>query len=379
MHRFCICIALLAVWRTIECVRMAGFLPVSSYSPLSEQSKKIKVVAAVAKKKEPSFIDNFFECIRLYQRGVLNFPDSLSRAKQIWQKQRRFKSELVLSYTERKLLEKAKSDLFSLAKLAFTWRISTELLVYSYVLIPLLSYQNPWSFKEFPSTFLDPVHKDKIARSFEQRKVQAVVKAFEAMQDDRVADGTEGSIERRDEHLALVESVLKQRSSLEKAIEVLEPVLLVPKKHPKKLRWKNIPPIAIGEAIRGLVNNGALPNIPLIRRLNIGKLEGHLNQMEKEDNFLVSKGVTALENEEVKLACTDRGIFVGKKDPKQLRQQLQEWLSIATKPDASVGLAHAAGMKTNTIDRRLALIGLSIVRDLPQNDFAQPYLSLFQK
>lgn len=74
-----------------------------------------------------------------------------------------------------------------------------------------------------------------------------------------------------------------------------------------------------------------------------------------------------------------RGIFIGKKDPKQLRQQLQEWLTIATKPDASVGLAHAAGMKINTVDRRLALIGLSIVRDLPQNDFAQPYQSLFQK
>lgn len=306
MLRIGICLAFLACWQIIECARMTGFVALASYSSFSETSKQIQVVAAVTKSKEPSFVDNFFECIKLYQRGVMNFPDSLSRAKQIWQKQRRFKSELVLSYTERKLLEKAKSDLFSLLKLAFTWRISTELLVYSYALIPLLSYQNPWSFKEFPSTFLDPVHKDKIARSFEQRKVQAVVKAFEGMQDDRVADGSDGNIEKRDEHLALVDNVLKQRSSLEKAIEVLEPVLLVPKKHPKKLRAKNIPPIAVREAIRGLVDNGALPNIPLIRRFNIGKLEGHLVQMEKEDKFIVNKGVNALDNDEVKLACSDR-------------------------------------------------------------------------
>jgi hypothetical protein len=176
--------------------------------------------------------------------------------------------------------------------------------------------------------------------------------------------------------LNTLEKVLKT-NSLSSGLEMIKPWLLSEVGSSKKLGIKKVPGSVVKQCCRSFGEEG-VPNLPLIRRVNIGEVNTQIEKIRDSDAFLSFKGVKSLTNNEAKVACYERCISTEKKTPPQMRNDLTEWLDEVNKPAAlptsvSTGKGKAKVMVTNYQNKRLAMMALHTVKGLKSSDFCAVY------
>eukprot|EP01033_Poteriospumella_lacustris_P003966 gene3966-2822_t len=308
---------------------------------------------------------NVFENIDIFKRG---FSDLIPSFKTAWQLRQKSKREGILSltYEESKKMEIAQSDAMGLVSKAFYLSMAKQWFLYSNVLMPLISSNNPWLWvQNFPSVFDSPKYKAMRERILQQRRHQALVGALEQFQIETEEDKPAKQRQERLEQVAVItEALNKKSSSLAEAYSVLEPWLMVPNNQHslKSIRLSSVPGKIIKDFLRSTGTDG-LPNLPIIHTFNRGPFRKYFESLMNGDDFLMKKGVQNLTPGDIKLACYERGIVTENKSPLVLQKELQDWLSLSFKTTTPPGTK--AGFAVNPLERRVALFALNVARDFP--------------
>lgn len=204
-----------------------------------------------------------------------------------------------ISFTDFKFLEQARNDLSKCVRLMVTIPLSPEYFFYSNLVFPLFSSHNPWVWKALPSTFDDPHDAEIRERALVKRRMQTAVLSLHTLQGETLDDL--GAPNVRQNKIAIMERLeraLKQKS-FDKALEELEPWLISPnEKKAKRLSVSSLPGIVVKQCLRSFGADG-VPNIPIIRRLNVGELNSRIKKVGESDSFLATKGVASLSPQEV--------------------------------------------------------------------------------
>lgn len=281
------------------------------------------------------------------------------------------------TYSQYKFLEQANDDFGKILKLGLTLSFAPEFFFYSYIVFPMMTPTNPWAWRALPSGYDDDNDIIKRDAVISRRRLQALVNSVSALKGETVEDQPSEVMQQKQKHVEIVEKVLKSKND-DEALDYIRPWLLTTKKDTKdlKLNLGLLPPIVVKECLKSFGLEG-LPNIPLIRRFNAGELSKHIKKIKKEDEFLYSKGVNSLEEDEVELACRDRCINVDRNDNK-LRKDLQEYLNRSCKKDTTIFINSIKGkslspLVINENNRVMALLTINVVKDFKQSDFATTY------
>jgi len=177
------------------------------------------------------------------------------------------------------------------------------------MIFPLLSANNPWAWRALPSCFDDA--RDAIVReqAIVKRRVQTVVISLHTLKTDTLDDvGNSKLVSSRKKQLDIIGRALQQ-TSLAKALDELLPWLLSEEKKASKLSVGQVPGLIIKQCCRSVGLDG-VPNLPVVRRLNIGELNGYLERLRSSDTFLEAKGLSGLSLDEIKTACFERWVSV---------------------------------------------------------------------
>lgn len=296
--------------RLPSCSLNNGYLEYSKSLP--ETDKKVSLLAsynataahatsnsttpsAVAKGKGRMF-GHVFENIDIFKRG---FSDLIPSFKTAWQLRQKSKREGILSltYEESKKMEIAQSDAMGLVSKAFYLSMAKQWFLYSNVLMPLISSNNPWLWvQNFPSVFDSPKYKAMRERILQQRRQQALVGALEQLQIETEEDKPAKQRQERLEQVAVITEALNKKSlSLAEAYSVLEPWLMVPNNQHslKSIRLSSVPGKIIKDFLRSTGTDG-LPNLPIIHTFNRGPFRKYFESLMNGDDFLMKKGVQNL-------------------------------------------------------------------------------------
>ena len=129
-----------------------------------------------------------------------------------------------LSYSDFKYIETSKEDFWKAIRLALTASVSAEFFFYSYLAVPAISPNNPWSWVALPSVF--DSEEDQLARNKIkiQRRQNTVLRSISAVMgecSDDVPDKLRKS--RQLQAMKLKESLRLLGKSMEAALEPLAP------------------------------------------------------------------------------------------------------------------------------------------------------------
>jgi hypothetical protein len=237
--------------------------------------------------------------------------------------------------------------------------LSPELFFYSYIVSPLLSPSNPFAWIPLPSSFDIMSDKRKRDNICLQRRMYSIVNALQVLRKDIIDDFIEESHSKKTYHLKMVIAAM-DASTHEKALDIISPWLYT-EKHSKKpvstLRIRNVPGSIIKSICRSIGVDG-VPNIPIIRRLNIGDLNKYCQKLSEGDQFIKRKGIERLKHNELEIACFERFITIDGKNTNVLKKELSQWLDLSSHAIDSVD-----GKYLNPYNRKLALLSLNAVRD----------------
>eukprot|EP00596_Hydrurales_sp_CCMP1899_P004284 CAMPEP_0119040080 /NCGR_PEP_ID=MMETSP1177-20130426/9913_1 /TAXON_ID=2985 /ORGANISM="Ochromonas sp, Strain CCMP1899" /LENGTH=240 /DNA_ID=CAMNT_0007004797 /DNA_START=139 /DNA_END=859 /DNA_ORIENTATION=- len=231
---------------------------------------------------------------------------------------------------------------------------------------------NPFAWTSMPSGFdADASDKKKRSDILTKRRAQTLVNSLVTLRGETVEVGNEEKNTRREEQLKIIQKALT-RGSMRESIKDCLPFLTTEndkKATSLKMKLLDVPGSIVKGCCRSVGIEG-LPNIPLINKLNLGEISKHFDKVRESDEFLMSIGVKQLKTDELQAACFERCIQVGNRSPGQLRSDLGEWLDIACEP---VPVARGMKVVMNDQNRRLALMGLHVARDVKASEFGTIY------
>ena len=314
---------------------------------------------------------------RLFLGGKSLIPSLLEAQK--LKKVRKEKGDKGLTFLQYKSIEKAKEDMSKFLRLAITVPLSPEFFFYSYIVFPMMSPNNPHAWASLPSTFDDKEDKVIREKAMGKKRLQALISSISALKNECLDDFSPTARSQRLKQIASIEDALKGKSFKE-SLAFLEPWLRSDKKSSKKLslNLSMVPGSVIKDCCRAVGIEG-VPNIPLIRRMNVGELSKHIDTVRESDEFINNVGVESLREKELKIACHDRCISVdSRRNVKELREDLRKWVSIACEPVYINVAGSVSAPVVNEQNRRLALMSLFVASDAKRSKFASTYRYIMQ-
>lgn len=256
--------------------------------------------------RDDNFLTHLQKNLRIVYRGSTTCLSDFMRANKIKQRSKKLGLPSI-SFTDYNFLERSKADISKCFRLLITIPLSPEFFFYSYMIFPILSANNPWAWRALPSSFDDV--SDAIVReqAIVKRRVQTVVISLHTLKTDTLDDvGNSKLVSSRKKQLDIIGRALQQ-TSLAKALDELSPWLLSEGNKASKLSVGQVPGLIIKQCCRSVGLDG-VPNLPVVRRLNIGELNGYLEKLRSSDTFLETKGLSGLSLDEIKMACFERCI-----------------------------------------------------------------------
>lgn len=285
---------------------------------------------------------------------------------------RKTNGDEAITFAQFKFLEQTKDDLSKIFRLAITFPISPEFFFYSYIAFPLISSGNPWAWQSLPSGYDDINDKITREKALVKRRIQAVINGISALKSETLDDILAKKRDEKSEQIEIIEDALMAKN-LDDAINILSPWLLTENKRKLSSLSLNLslfPGSIIKDCCRSVGIDG-VPNIPLIRRVNVGELSKYIDKIRESDEFLMKKSISDLNSDELKIACFERCIRADNRTDKDLRSDLQKWLIIACAPGSETG-SRSRKFSINEQNRRFALMALHTAADF-QSNFSKTY------
>ncbi len=363
-------VLLLAILATIfaaSSARARVSLPV-----IARNDKQIK------QKTLPGNLDGTTGILGNVRRNVIRLIDG---TKTLWpnfiklqklKKIRKIDGDEAITFAQFKFLEQTKEDLSKIFRLAITFPISPEFFFYSYIAFPLISSGNPWAWQSLPSGYDDINDKITREKALVKRRIQAVINGISALKSETLDDILAKKRDEKSEQIEIIEDALMAKN-LDDAISILSPWLLTENKRKSSLslNLSLFPGSIIKDCCRSVGIDG-VPNIPLIRRMNVGELSKYIDKIRESDEFLSKKSMSDLNSDELKIACFERCIRTENRNDKDLRSDLQKWLVIACAPGNVDTGSRSRKLSINEQNRRFALMALNTAADF-QSNFSKTY------
>jgi hypothetical protein len=257
---------------------------------LSSQSGIIKAGSAVgsaSKIVEKSPVENAFDSVRKGFERILNgaksIPGDFMEAERL-KKLKKVRGLKALSFSEFKFLDQTKQDFGKLIRLAITFPFSPEFFFYSYIVFPMMAPTNPWAWNSWPAGFdSDPVDMERRKSTLEKRRLQAAMSTIVALNGDSADELDEKKKAARSEQLSLIEQALKC-SKLRDAVAAVQPFLFTKmsgKPNALELVLEDVPGSIVKSCCKSIGVEG-VPNVPVVRRLNIGEVSRYMEKVRKQ-------------------------------------------------------------------------------------------------
>ena len=270
------------------------------------------------------------------------------------------------TYSEYKFVERVNSDYSKIFQMAICYPLSPVYFLYQYLITPLLT-KSPWAWASWPSSYDNEEDRNKRDTVMHQRSMDAFVKSVHFINSACNEDsGKKGDMkEMRKKTLELVDA----KTPFD-AIDNVEEWLYTEDRIKKKpnLRLKKVPNALVKEWVRCFGGEG-VPNIFPLNQLNKGQLNGIIQSIKTEDEFLDRIGPDSLTDDELVQACRTRKIAVKGRKMKALQQDLEDWLDVTCALEDNIG-----NKLVNTQNRRLFLMGYHVAKNFQHdasnyNDF----------
>ena len=351
-------------------------------------------------------IDNLKASFGRLLQGFQAIPGNFQRQQQL-KKLRKDEGDSAISYADFKFLENAAEDVSKILRAGLFCAVSPEYFFYSYLVIPMMSgASNPWAWRTLPSGFDTEADKSARDRIVAQRRQAALVTALSHLFSGCAEDVDAKLRDKRIAQLSMIERAMGAlgRKGFGDALEVLQPWLessrgssgggssgsgsgtpatpagrrkaankptpaaalassstkpkLARAARPDKLDIPEVPWTTIKDCCKAIGVDG-VPNFYLVRLINRGELSRHFELIRAGDEYLKKVGVARLHLDEVVDACVERCISTDTtRSDAALRADLTQWVAMATAPVGPQGVA------VNAQNRRLALAGLHVCRDV---------------
>lgn len=337
-----------------------------------------------------TLVENVGKTMDRLVQGVKQTPSQV-RTVNLLKKRLRTEGPKALSYTDFKYIETSKDDFWKAIRLALTASVSAEFFFYSYLAVPAISPNNPWSWVALPSVFDSEEDRQARNKIKIQRRQNAVLKSVSAIMEET---GDESPEKLRSSRLFQAKKVKESLRLVGKSMEAaLEPLALFytaggstqeekRKSSSRMMSYKKkngeskvemcldgIPWGGIKDTCRSFGFDG-VPNVYLLRRLNKGEICKHFDSIRKADEHLELIGVDNLADGEVVAACSERCIGIdGSRSTGDMRRDLSEWLMLVHRPPTSK-------KHFNEQNVRLAMAGLHTVRTMRKSRFSSPARAL---
>eukprot|EP00981_Chlorochromonas_danica_P001990 scaffold409_cov167-Ochromonas_danica.AAC.22 len=276
-----------------------------------------------------------------------------------------------LTFSEFKLLETVKHDLSKSLRMLLFLPLSPELFFYSYILGPMISFNNPWAWQSLPSTFDDAADAKVRERALVKRRLNTAMFSIHQLKIDTMDDKDAGLRKKRGEQVELIERAL-QAPTLAAALQILQPLLITDRKHAATLKCEHVPPTIIKECIRSFGVDGVPAWLPVVRRMNHAELRQYFDRLRRSDDFLFAKGLKEMSLGELQVACFERGIGTNRPEA-QLRQDLTSWLQTLTPKEGAAPPSSLSKLQENVQNRRFAMVALNVAKEIKTSDFASTY------
>lgn len=185
-----------------------------------------------------------------------------------------------VSFLEWKKVEQFSEDVSKVMRLAITIPLSPELFFYSYLVAPMFSPTNPFAWISLPSVFDTATDREKRKSICIQRRFYSIVNALQIVRKEIIDDFSPDTRTEKLDNLGIALEAL-QAPSKAKALEVLTPWCCTEKSSKRTastLRVLGLGGAIIKDCCRCIGIDG-LPNIPLIRRFNIGELNRYCTKV----------------------------------------------------------------------------------------------------
>jgi len=231
-------------------------------------------------------------------KGTTGLLDNFREADRLKKLRKKYGDDY-LTFSEYKLIERSRDDFNKLFRLGITLPISPQFFMYSYILFPMFTPGNPWAWRSFPSTYDFKEEKEIRSKIINKRRVRGVFHALTLLEQDYGENTSPELATKRANQLKTLKQALKT-NKLEESLHVLQSWLHTEQKKASKLslRLDFIPGAVISDCCKAL-GMDALPNLPLIRRFNVGELGSYCKRLAEEDSFLSSVGIQKLADHEV--------------------------------------------------------------------------------
>lgn len=231
-------------------------------------------------------------------KGTASLLDNFREADRLKKIRKKYGDDY-LTFSEYKLIERSRDDFNKLFRLGITLPISPQFFLYSYILFPMFTPSNPWAWRSFPSTYDFKEEKAIRTKIINKRRVRGVFNALTLLEQDYGENTSQELATKRATQLITIKQVLKT-NKLEDSLNILQSWLQTEQKKASKLslRLDFIPGAVFSDCCKAL-GMDALPNLPLIRRFNVGELSGYCQRLGEEDSFLSAVGIQKLTDNEV--------------------------------------------------------------------------------
>ena len=238
---------------------------------------------SMSSKGKVKFDESFSYVTTSFRRLSKGFTSIVPNALELHRLRKRLKSDSSsMSYSDYKRMERLADDVSKIFRLGITIPLSPELFFYSYIVSPLLSPSNPFAWNALPSGF--DLERDKRRRQeiCIHRRFYALIQALQIARKDIIDDFNVESRMKKAKHLRRALEALNAPSH-QVALEKLAPWIYTQPsqtKVPKSLKIVGLGGAIIKGVCRSIGVEG-VPNIPLIRRLNIADLNGYCNKVRR--------------------------------------------------------------------------------------------------
>lgn len=299
----------------------------------------IDIPVAVQSKIELNPVQNTLETISIsterFKNGIYQFIPNIKKAHNIRQKKIKYGSSS-LSYSEYNHLEQTWEDVQKLGRMLLAYPVSPEFFLYVYVISPVLGGRSsPWAWKSHPNTFLLDEEVENCKNILQKRRLLSVVGGLHKLKSDLLEEGDRETRSRREGQLRTISKALR-KPSIRASLQELEDFFLTSRKlsETSGLQIDQVPG-AVVKSVLACFGVEGVPDLPLVRNLNRRELSGHLEKVRKSDDFLLTKDISKLSQEETRRACFERCIPTSDRSVSDMRRDLSEWFHSLRTPVVS--------------------------------------------
>lgn len=241
------------------------------------------VVIPASVKPKSSRLDNgvkhLVHSFKRISHGVTSFIPQGMEARKI---RERFKKggPTEVSFLDWKKIEQFSEDVAKAFRVAIFIPLSPELFFYSYLVSPILAGSNPFAWNSLPSGFDTVADKARRAAICTQRRFLSVGNALQAIRRDIIEDFNEETRAANLNNLSLAQQAM-EASTHQKALDIIAPWIHTEvklKTSQSRLNAQGLRGATVKDICRCIGVEGA-PNIPLIRRANIGELNKYCDKV----------------------------------------------------------------------------------------------------